>query len=56
MQTAIKTRAPETVYIVVPLILALCAVIIDFLGSPNSAVGVALLAYTTSALGSVLKL
>jgi uncharacterized membrane protein YtjA (UPF0391 family) len=56
MQTAITTRAPELVYIIIPLILAIVAVIILFLGSPGSAAGVALLAYTTSALGSLLKM
>jgi hypothetical protein len=56
MQTAIKTRAPETMYIIVPLLLAMSAVVIDILGSPSSAVGVALLAYSTSALGSILKM
>ena len=55
MQTAITTRAPERVYILVPLFLAICALIIDFFGSPEQAFGVALLAYSTSALGSVLK-
>jgi hypothetical protein len=56
MQTAIKTHAPDMVYIIIPLILAIIAVIINFLGSPESAVGVALLAYSTSALGSILKM
>ena len=55
MQTAIKTHAPEMVYIIVPLLLAIAAVIIDYLGSPGRAVGIALLAYVTSAIGTILK-
>ena len=53
---AITTYAPEAVYIIVPLFLALFAVIIFSLGSPEQAVGLALLAYTTSALGSLVKM
>ena len=56
MQAAIKTHAPGAVYILVPLALAIAAVIIDFLGSAGTAVGVALLAYVTSALGSLVKI
>jgi hypothetical protein len=56
MQVAIKTHAPDPVYILVPLALAVAAVIVDFLGSPGTAVGVALLAYVTSALGTLIKI
>jgi len=56
MQVAIKTHAPEPVYILVPLALAIVAVIIAFLGSAETAVGVALLAYVTSALGCLIKI
>ena len=56
MQVAIKTHAPDPVYIFVPLALAIVAVIVDFLGSPGMAVGIALLAYVTSALGSLVKI
>jgi len=56
MQVAIKTHAPEPVYILFPLALAVVAVIIAFLGSAETAVGVALLAYVTSALGSLVKI
>jgi hypothetical protein len=56
MQTAIERHAPDTVYVVFPLVLAILAVVIDFLGEPGSAVGVALLAYATSALGPLLKM
>jgi hypothetical protein len=56
MQVAIKTHAPDPVYILVPLALAVAAVIVDFLGSPGTAVGIALLAYVTSALGSLVKI
>jgi hypothetical protein len=53
---AITTYAPEAVYLIVPLFLALFAVIISSLGSPEQAAGVALLAYTTSALGSLVTI
>ena len=56
MQVAIKTHAPDPVYILVPLALAIVAVIIDLLGSAGTAVGVALLAYVTSALGNFVKI
>jgi hypothetical protein len=56
MQTAIKTHAPEQTYILVSLALAIAAVVINFLGSPESAVGVALLAWVASMLGNVVKL
>jgi hypothetical protein len=56
MQVAIKTHAPDPMYILVPLALAIAAVIVDFLGSPGAAVGVALLAYVTSALGTLVKI
>jgi hypothetical protein len=56
MQVAIKTHAPEPVYILFPLALAVVSVIIAFLGSAEMAVGVALLAYVTSALGSLVKI
>jgi len=56
MQTAIKTHAPDPLYILVPLALAIVAVVIDFLGSAGTAVGVALLAYVTSALGTLVKI
>jgi hypothetical protein len=56
MQAAIKTHAPDPVYVFVPLGLAIVAVIIDFLGSAGAAVGIALLAYVTSALGSLVKI
>jgi hypothetical protein len=56
MQIAIKTHAPGSVYVLVPLALAVAAVIIDFLGSAGTAVGVALLAYVTSALGNFVKI
>jgi hypothetical protein len=55
MQAAIKTHAPDPVYIFVPLALAVVAVIIAFLGSAQTAVGIALLAYVTSALGTLVK-
>ena len=56
MQVAIKTHAPDPVYILVPLALAAAAVVIAFLGSPGTAVGVALLAYVASALGTLVKI
>jgi hypothetical protein len=56
MQVAIKTHVPGPVYILVPLGLAIAAVIVDFLGSADTAVGIALLAYVTSALGSLVKI
>jgi hypothetical protein len=56
MQVAIKTHVPGPVYVLVPLALAIAAVIIYFLGSAESAVGIALLAYVTSALGSLVKI
>jgi hypothetical protein len=56
MQIAIKTHAPGSVYVLVPLALAVAAVIIYLLGSAGPAVGVALLAYVTSALGSLVKM
>jgi hypothetical protein len=56
MQIAIKTHAPGPVYILVPLALAIAAVIVAFLGSAGTAVGVALLAYVTSALGTLVKI
>jgi hypothetical protein len=56
MQVAIKTHAPGPVYILFPLALAIAAVIVAFLGSPGAAVGIALLAYATSALGSLVKI
>ena len=55
MQAAIKTHAPEQMYVLVSLVLATAAVIINFLGSPDEAVGVALLAWVTSMLGNVVK-
>jgi hypothetical protein len=56
MQVAMKTHAPDPVYILVPLGLAIVAVIVDYLGSAGTAVGIALLAYVTSALGSLVKI
>jgi hypothetical protein len=56
MQVAIKTHAPDPVYILVPLALALVAGVIAVLGSAGTAVGIALLAYATSALGSLVKI
>ena len=56
MQTAIKTYAPEQPYIFVSLAVAVAAVVINFLGSPEEAVGVALLAWVTSMLGNVVKI
>jgi hypothetical protein len=55
MQAAIKTHAPDPVYILVPLALAVVALIITFLGSAQTGVGIALLAYVTSALGTLVK-
>jgi hypothetical protein len=55
MQTAIKTHAPEQMYVLVSLFLAIAAVAINFLGSAETAVGVALLAWVTSMLGNVVK-
>jgi hypothetical protein len=56
MQVAIKTHAPDPVYVFVPLGLAIVAAIVDFLGSSGTAVGIALLAYVTSALGTLVKI
>jgi hypothetical protein len=56
MQTAIKTHAPEQTYIFVSMAVAIAAVVINFLGSPETAVGVALLAWVTSMLGNVVKI
>jgi hypothetical protein len=56
MQTAIKTHAPEQTYIFVSMAVAIAAVVINFLGSPGTAVGVALLAWVTSMLGNVVKI
>jgi hypothetical protein len=56
MQVAIKTHAPEQMYVVVSLVLAIAAAVINFLGSPDEAVGVALLAWVTSMLGNVVKI
>jgi hypothetical protein len=56
MQTAIKTHAPDQMYILVSLAVAIAAVVINFLGSPETAVGVALLAWVTSMLGNVVKI
>jgi hypothetical protein len=55
MQTAIKTYAPEQIYVLVSLVLAIAAVAINFLGSAETAAGVALLAWVTSMLGNVVK-
>ena len=56
MQKAIKTHAPEQPYIFVSLAVAMAAIVIDFLGSPARAVGVALLAYVISMLGILVKI
>ena len=56
MQTAIKTHAPEQPYVFASLALAIAAVVINFLGSPETAVGVALLAWVTSMLGNLVKI
>jgi len=56
MQTAIKTYAPEQTYIFASIAVAIAAVVINFLGSPEEAVGVALLAWVTSMLGNVVKI
>jgi hypothetical protein len=55
MQTTIKTHAPEQIYVLVSLVLAIATVAINFLGSAETAVGVALLAWVTSMLGNVVK-
>jgi hypothetical protein len=56
MQTAIKTYAPEQTYIFASIAVAIAAVVINFLGSPETAVGVALLAWVTSMLGNLVKI
>jgi hypothetical protein len=56
MQTAIKTHAPEQMYILVSIAVAIAAVVISFLGSPQAAVGIALAAWMTSTLGHVVKM
>jgi uncharacterized membrane protein YtjA (UPF0391 family) len=57
MQAAtIRTHAPEQRYVLVSLVLAIAAIVIDFSGSPDTAVGVALLAYVTSMLGILVKM
>jgi hypothetical protein len=55
MRAAIERHAPDTWYLVVPAVLAILAVIAYFLGSAGTAVSVALLAYATSAFGSLVK-
>jgi hypothetical protein len=56
MQRAIQTHAPEQMYIFVSMAMAIAAVVINFLGSPETAVGVALLAWVISMLGTVVKI
>jgi len=56
MQTTIRTHAPEQMYILVSLVVAIAAIVIDFLGSLGTAVGVALLAWVVSMLGNVVKI
>jgi uncharacterized membrane protein YtjA (UPF0391 family) len=57
MQAAtIRTHAPEQMYVLVSLVVAIAAIVIDFSGSPDTAVGVALLAYVTSMLGILVKM
>jgi hypothetical protein len=51
----VGTHAPEQRYILISMAVAIAAVVINFLGSPETAVGVALLAWATSALGNVVK-
>ncbi len=55
MRARVERKAPDTVYLVVPLCLALCAVIAYIIGSTQEAVWMALLAYSTSAFGSLVK-
>ncbi len=55
MQAAVERRAPDTLYLVVPAALAVLAVIGEIVGSAGSAVWIALLAYATSAFGSLVK-
>jgi hypothetical protein len=55
MQTAIKTHAPDKTYILISMVVAISAAVINFLGSPETAVGVALLAWVTSMLGFLVK-
>ena len=56
MQKAIKTHAPEQMYVLVSIAVAMAAIVIDFLGSPARAVGVALLAWVISMLGTLVKI
>jgi hypothetical protein len=56
MRATVERKAPDTVYLVVPLCLAICAVISYFIGSTENAVWMALMAYSTSAFGSLVKI
>ena len=56
MQTAIKTHAPDRAYILVSMAVAVAAVVINFSGWPEAAVGVALLAWGASMLGYLVKI
>jgi hypothetical protein len=55
MRVAIERHTPDTLYLLVPLILAMLGVIAYSLGSAEMGMGLALLAYSTSALGGLLK-
>jgi hypothetical protein len=55
MHATIERHTPDMLYILVPLSLAMLGVIAYFVGSRDLGMGLALLAYSTSALGSLLK-
>jgi hypothetical protein len=55
MRAAIERHSPDTLYILAPLSLAMLGVVAYFFGATGMGMGLALLAYSTSALGSLLK-
>jgi hypothetical protein len=55
MHATIERHTPDMLYILAPLTLAMLGAIAFLIGSQEFGMGLALLAYTTAALGTILK-